>query len=155
MNKKQLKERLNELLERGEQFDYESLSTDEWGYVTEVSQEWPAWLQRVTSIIESNFKEGSLPFIKAQAGRKEAQEIVGNRRRVFDSAKNTLLQAIREALQICENDLYQEIRDHLSSPASLPKAEDNPIDIFISHSSKDANVAEALIELLQVALNIP
>ena len=148
MDKSLLKNRLTKLLEQGKEFSYRSLPKGEYGYPNRLPPEWVAWEQRVNNIISSSFAPDSAPTTLIKKGSSSTIHILGNEQDKFDDVQSNLLRGIEEALQIIENDFFDEL---INVPKELPKRTDTK-KIFIVHGHDHAAKTELEIFLRELNL---
>jgi len=152
-------DRLHKSLQEGEQFTYEDIRANGLqGFL-----EYEAWIMRVVDLVNNN-RLGQNPYrlaIKARDNTGKVSEDEGTN--AFEVSCAAAKLAIREAIRVLE-EKYAE--STLTSPGELSSdskvvqtetAEHNvhDIEIFISHSHVDVEIAKKLITLLKTALLIP
>lgn len=148
--KEQIKAQLLFLLETSNSFSYSKLPKSTYGFPMQVPVEWDIWVDRVCNVILNNFRSNSIPVKLATEGNSKAKTVVKNSENHFNQAKERLQYALSEALKILENDMFGEI----NMPSSNMETQNNlnietqPIEIFVSHSSKDVDFIKLLVELI-------
>lgn len=139
------KQQLSMLIEAGEKFTFQNFSQPnsagrEFGGVD--SPQWLAWKTRSANIIKQAVSAESAPISLLNTGL--GANTKGNYHDKFDTAKNNILEALRQTLSITEQDTFNELKK--TTPARSSVTISNKIFVVHGH---DSNLKVDLENFLQ------
>lgn len=133
MDKDNLKNQLNLLLNEAEQFTFDVFPKLKIGdiadeFIAEVIPEWYVWVQHIQRVIKLSFKEDSAPFQLVTRSLEDANALEENGPDVFNRVKRNLTKALELAIKVVEDDTYGELIGH-----TTPTTTFDPERVFIVH----------------------
>lgn len=138
---KDAKSQLNALIEKGISFTYENFSSKgQYGYPETRTSEWVGWVARVQSVTRKLFGENS-PQDK-MVDQALRIRVIGNGPDKFDECKNYLLGALNNAVEIIDNDVFNEVQVDKKAESRLFG---NKVFIVHGHDEKAKNQLEIFL----------
>ena len=126
--------------------------------ITEGREQWLR--QKIESVIDEQTRRAQL-LTEQLCGKFQPQPQLSDHVARIQGQRGELKRRLGDAITLAKTNRDSSgmtpVNDQLVSPKSLTKSENPPpgsLLIFISHSSKDASLAESLIDLLKAALGL-
>jgi predicted nucleotide-binding protein len=140
------KKQIEKLIEIGNNFTYSNFSAkSEYGYPESFTPEWVAWETRCNSVIEKLFGVESAQYKAIETAIDTATLGWGPSK--FELKKNYILGILKDAIEVVENDLFNEIQNNKA---------DAPINfsskVFIVHGHDEISKTSLEIFLNEIGL---
>lgn len=140
------KTQLEALIELGNNFTYDNFSSkDPYGYPAVRTSGWVGWVSRVQSVTQKLFGAGSpQDAMVVQALRVP---VIGNGPDKFEECKSYLLGALKNACEIIDNDIFNELQTEKKAESRLFGN-----NVFVVHGHDEKSKHQLEIFLSEIGL---